>query len=254
LTTCQLAAPERQSLLDHDFAPLRQAVAGLVGERQQTPPMFSAVKVAGKPLYQYARCGETIERASRPIRVYSADVTEVTLDDTLRARIRIDCSKGTYIRSLASDLGASLGCGAIAAGLVRLRCGPFALNEAVRLEELQALSDGCPDQPAFVRLLADRGFLQPMGRAFAGYAAINLPEQLAERLIYGQPVELTRQELDEWGEPVRAPGSPALAGRRLALHSREQIVAIGRLLATEPEHFRLKTERVLINLADLRQA
>jgi tRNA pseudouridine55 synthase len=270
LSVCPLDEAERQSLLDQDYAPLRRAVADLAGERQQTPPMYSAVKIAGRPLYEYARRGETIERASRPIRIDSAEITGITMDDTLRARIRIDCSKGTYIRSLAADLGASLGYGAIAAELVRLRCGPFALAEAVRLDELQALSDGCPDQAAFVRLLADRGFLLPAQRAFTGYAAVNLPEQLAERLICGQPVELTRQELDEWGEPAQTPGgqentagglattpgggSPVLAGRRLALHSRERLVAIGRLLTTEPEHFQLKTERVLINLADLRQA
>jgi tRNA pseudouridine55 synthase len=263
LTTSPIPEPERRSLIDNDFAPLRRAVAALAGARQQTPPMYSAVKIAGRPLYEYARRGETIERASRPIRIYSAELADVALDDTLRARILIDCSKGTYIRSLAGDLGDSLGYGAIAAGLVRLRCGPFTLDEALGLEQLQNLRDTCPDQPSFVRLLTDRGILLPVERAFAGYATVNLPEHLAERLVNGQSVVLSREELGGLCGSNCAPagtvtgltqGDPGLEGRRLTLFCRERLVAVGRLLAIEPERFQLKTERVLINLADLRQA
>ena len=88
--------------------------------------MYSAVKLDGRPLYEYARQGQTVERKSRQISVYRAmNWTTVGLNGHLQATVTISCSKGTYIRTLADDLGQTLGYGAHAASLTRLQCGPF---------------------------------------------------------------------------------------------------------------------------------
>ncbi len=104
------------------------------GPIEQIPPMHSAIKVGGKKLYELARAGETIERAPRAIEIYHLSLVEWNAPT---ASILVDCSKGTYVRSLARDLGERLGVGAHLSNLVRLRTGPFYLCEAWALEELE---------------------------------------------------------------------------------------------------------------------
>ena len=119
---------------------LEAALASFLGTQMQLPPLYSAIKVAGQPLYKLARAGIEVQLQPRPIEIYALDLIDwqppvLTLD--------VECSKGTYIRSLAYDLGERLGCGAHLGGLVRLRSGPFTLEESLTLEELaQALEDG----------------------------------------------------------------------------------------------------------------
>jgi tRNA pseudouridine55 synthase len=114
---------------------VERALPGFVGTIQQTPPMHSALKVGGKRLYEFARAGVEVERAARPVVVHSIELVacEVPL-----VRLRVRCGKGTYIRSLAADLGAVLGVGAHLTALRRTRVGPFCLDRAVTLEELSA--------------------------------------------------------------------------------------------------------------------
>ncbi len=124
-----------------DLEKLESALAQFRGSIHQTPPMFSALKHGGQPLYKLARAGVTVERPLRHVTVYRLDLLSwrppvVTLE--------VECSKGTYIRSLAHDLGQALGCGARLKGLVRTRCGIFAINDAVpllKLEEAFRLGD-----------------------------------------------------------------------------------------------------------------
>lgn len=97
------------------------------GEIDQMPPMFSALKHGGRPLYKLAREGVDVERASRRIRI---DRLEVLQFDNPRVVVEVDCSKGTYIRSLVDDLGRALGCGAVMSELVRTRVGPFRIEDA----------------------------------------------------------------------------------------------------------------------------
>ncbi len=107
---------------------LEHCLAGFMGEQLQTPPQYSALKHMGKPLYHYARKGITIEKAARPITIFRLQLLEVGLD-TLR--IMVECSKGTYIRTLAADIGRVLGCGAHLVALRRLQSGPFTVANAV---------------------------------------------------------------------------------------------------------------------------
>jgi tRNA pseudouridine55 synthase len=110
-----------------DAAKLQNALKEFEGEILQTPPMYSAIKVQGRRLYALARRGETIERAPRKIRIHKLEILSF---DNPNVKIRIACSKGTYIRALAHDLGARLGCGAHLQSLVRTRIGPHKLEDA----------------------------------------------------------------------------------------------------------------------------
>ncbi len=117
------------------------ALAAFCGHIQQTPPMYSALKHHGKPLYQLARAGMEVERKSRPATIYHLELLGW---QPPVATIEISCGSGTYIRSLAHDLGQLLGCGAIMKSLVRLRYGPFDIKDAVTPENLQgAVDQGC---------------------------------------------------------------------------------------------------------------
>ncbi len=106
------------------------------GKQMQTPPMYSAVKHRGKRLYQLAREGLEVERRPRTIEVYSIELVDYFPPD--RAIIQVECSKGTYIRTLCHDIGARAGCGAVMSCLVRLYTGGFSLDNAVTIEELES--------------------------------------------------------------------------------------------------------------------
>lgn len=117
-------------------AAVADALDSFRGTIKQVPPMFSALKRQGRPLYVYARAGETIERPARTVTVHQLDL--VWFEPPDRARIRLRCSKGTYVRSLAADLGHRLQVGAHLVELRRTASGPFRIEQAVTLEELAA--------------------------------------------------------------------------------------------------------------------
>jgi tRNA pseudouridine55 synthase len=113
------------------------------GPIEQVPPMYSALKRDGRPLYSYARAGETVERAARKLTIHALEMVAFEAPD--RARLRVHCSKGTYIRSLAADLGTRLGVGAHLVELRRTASGPFRLDQAITLDEVAAcVADGRP--------------------------------------------------------------------------------------------------------------
>jgi tRNA pseudouridine55 synthase len=119
------------------------ALAHFRGGIEQIPPMYSALKRDGRPLYAYARKGQTVERSARRVTVQELEM--VAFEPPNRAQLRIRCSKGTYIRSLAADLGQRLGVGAHLAELRRTTSGPFRLEQAITLDELGArIADGRP--------------------------------------------------------------------------------------------------------------
>jgi len=120
-----------------DRANLEGALAAFVGEITQVPPAYSALKVAGKPLYRYAREGTLIAVAARRVRIDRIDLRSLNPPE---ATLEVTCGKGTYIRSLAHDLGKRLGCGAHLAGLRRLASGGFTLDDAHATESLAALT------------------------------------------------------------------------------------------------------------------
>ncbi len=115
---------------------LEAALAKFRGDIQQVPPMVSAIKHEGTPLYKLARKGQTVEREPRLVHIYDLRVLEMRLPDI---SIRVACSKGTYVRTLCHDVGAVLGCGAHLLHLRRIRSGNFDVKDAHRLEELLQL-------------------------------------------------------------------------------------------------------------------
>lgn len=118
-------------------ADIRAGIQGFLGDQYQTPPMYSAVKIDGQPLYKAARKGEEVEREPRFIRVMSWDVTRFELP---RFDFRMRVTKGTYVRTLAHDLGQKLGCGAHLAALRRTASDKFHISQAVTMDQLQAMT------------------------------------------------------------------------------------------------------------------
>ena len=122
---------------------VRKALAGFLGDQYQIPPMFSAIKIAGKPLYKSARAGEEVEREPRFIRVMNYELTRWASPEI---DFRVLCTKGTYVRTLAHDLGQRLGCGAHLKALRRISSGTLNVSRAVTLEQLQKMTPTEIDQ------------------------------------------------------------------------------------------------------------
>jgi len=168
-----------------DPARIDRALAAFVGVQEQRPPMHSAVRVNGRRLYDYARAGEEIERPTRRIEVTSLE--RVALEGPLLT-IAVRCSKGTYIRTLAMDIGKSLGCGAHLRALRRTATGPFLLEQAVTLAQLE--EEG---------VAAARERLLPMETMVAGLPRALLREATGKRFRHGQVVPHgPAQEGSEW--------------------------------------------------------
>lgn len=113
---------------------LRAVIESFVGDYMQVPPMYSALKVNGKKLYELAREGKTVERKPRPVHFYEIEILEIDLP---LVRFRVTCSKGTYIRTLCHDIGEKLGCGAAMETLLRTKVGRFTLDDAITLAQTE---------------------------------------------------------------------------------------------------------------------
>jgi tRNA pseudouridine55 synthase len=151
------------------------ACAAFVGRIRQTPPMYSAVHHEGRRLYELARRGIDVERASRDVIVHAIDVEAVAASE---ATLRVVCGKGTYVRTLVADLGDALGVGAAVAQLCRLRVGPFTLHDAVTREQL----DEAP--PALVRAR----IVSPAA-ALPGWPEIRLERTRADAFRHGRALD-----------------------------------------------------------------
>jgi tRNA pseudouridine55 synthase len=162
---------------------IRAALAAQVGTIEQVPPRFSALKVGGKRAYDLARSGRPVELAARPVRV---DRVELVSYAWPGLELEIACGGGTYIRSIARDIGEALGCGGLVEVLVRTRIGPFALEDAASVESLDSCAagaDGSRPLPANLRPLAD---------AVAGWPALTLDAEQVSRVRHGQPLDARR--------------------------------------------------------------
>ena len=157
-------------------AGLGPLLASFLGERLQTPPMYSAVKVRGERLYELARRGEEVARAARPIRV---ERFELVLFDPPSLTVEIDCSKGTYVRVLGEELGELLGCGAHLTELRRLRSGRFGISGALEVATLVAATPA--EREALVRAR-----LTSMEGAVAGLPKLVLEPALAAGVAQGR--------------------------------------------------------------------
>ena len=154
-----------------DRAALDAACAALTGAIDQIPPMHSALKKDGRALYDYARAGIEVERAPRRITIHALDIVEWQ-DDRLVIDVR--CTKGTYIRTLAADLGDALGCGAWLQALRRTGTGPLRVEDAITLEALDAM----PEEERLLRLL-------PPDVLLSDWPAVSLPDDEAGRFLTG---------------------------------------------------------------------
>ena len=163
-----------RSPVDADRARVEAVLAGFRGEILQTPPMYSALKHAGKPLYEYARAGAEVARAPRRVTIHALNIDSC---EATELRIDVACSKGTYIRVLAEDIGRALGCGATLAALRRTRVGRFALEQAVSLETLGA-----------VNASERRHHLLAADALLAGLPSFGLDAEQARRILQGQAV------------------------------------------------------------------
>ncbi|CAK0763669.1 tRNA pseudouridine(55) synthase [Gammaproteobacteria bacterium] len=165
-----------------DTDTVRAALARYTGQIEQIPPMHSAIKVQGRPLYTLAHQGITIERAARTITVY--DFTLLSMEEE-RCTVHIHCSKGTYIRTLAEDVGEVLGVGAHVSALRRLAVGPFTNPEStVTMERLRAAGE---EGDAALESL-----LLPMDSALGQWPAVTLTSDSAFYMRQGQPVLVPR--------------------------------------------------------------
>lgn len=127
---------EKLSALTEEQA--RESILGFLGDYDQIPPMYSALKVNGKKLYELARAGREVERKPRKVQIRELEILEMNLPTVC---FRVVCSKGTYIRTLCHDIGEKLGCGGAMASLTRSRVGIFRMEEALRLSEIEKLRD-----------------------------------------------------------------------------------------------------------------
>ena len=146
-----------------------------MGPIRQVPPMHSALKKDGKALYEYAREGETVEREARDVVIHDLEMLDVQLQgDEPFLRLRVACSKGTYIRTLGEDIGEALGCGGHLTALRRVQTGPFTAAECITLEQLEAMEEGD-------RLAA----LQPVDCLLQDHTAVTLDADHAGRFLSG---------------------------------------------------------------------
>ena len=166
---------------------LERAAAGFRGEIEQIPPMHSALKHKGKRLYQLAHEGIVVEREPRRVTIHRFDVLRAEGE---RIDVEVLCSKGTYIRTLAEDLGAALGCGASVETLRRIGAGPFTADDMTDLATLESLAEG--DSGALDALL------RPMEAAVSRWPSVLLPEGVAFYLRKGQPVLVPHSPTEGW--------------------------------------------------------
>ena len=194
------------------LAEIEAALASFLGEIDQVPPMYSALKRDGKPLYEYARAGIELERAARRVRIYELNLLNADELATGRFVFEVRCSKGTYVRTLAADIGERLGCGAHLAALRRTGIGALDVDQAHTLATLEELAAEARD-----------ALLLPPDSLLAGLAEASLDMAGAERLRHGQTVRwngeegirlrvydaegrfigVCRQLADGWLQPVR---------------------------------------------------
>ncbi|MEI6608514.1 MAG: tRNA pseudouridine(55) synthase TruB [Deltaproteobacteria bacterium] len=161
---------------------IRAALAKMVGKIQQVPPAYSAIKHHGQPLYKYARKGIFLETAAREIEIYSIFIEDISFP---RVTFRIACSKGTYIRSICSDVGEMLGCGACLCGLRRLRSGLFSTDMAVSLENYERKEKKC-------ELLAK---MLPLTKSLPLLTGIEVEEEFANKLRDGMQPSVGAMQL-----------------------------------------------------------
>ena len=173
------------------------ALAGFRGEILQTPPMYSAIKQNGQPLYKLARKGIEAERTARKVTIYEIELLEQLSSTDFTVSVR--CSKGTYIRSLVADIGKTLGCGATLTELCRTSTGGFSIENCITLERLEQDS---------------AAYLQSAVKAVEHLPCVEVTNKQATRFSNGGELDLSRLKGDSWNtdEPIRVMCDGELVG------------------------------------------
>lgn len=161
-----------------DEFQLRKALEKFKGELEQIPPMYSAIKVGGKKLYELARKGESIERRSRHITVFDLDIAGRADDDYV---LRVSCSKGTYVRTLCNDIGQALGCGGCMSSLRRTKAGVFSVEDAHTIAEVQEAADRGEAESLII----------PLDTLFSEFNKLTVPAVAEKKLRNGSIVNIS---------------------------------------------------------------
>lgn len=169
LSACSAKPTERE---------LKFAISRFLGEIEQLPPMYSAIKVGGKKLYELARRGESVERKPRKITIHAVDIIGFDGEDRL---LDVKCSKGTYIRTLCSDIGDALGCGGCMSSLRRISAGAFSIDDAHTIEDIQRAADSGTIDSCIL----------PVDTLFAAYPELIVSTSAAKRLKTGNIIAAT---------------------------------------------------------------
>ena len=153
----------------------------------QVPPMYSALKVNGKKLYELAREGKTVERKPRPVHFYEIEILDISFP---LVRFRVTCSKGTYIRTLCNDIGEKLGCGGCMESLLRTQVSEFLLKDALKIGEIEQLVKECTKElPPEAWSIAHFPFVRSVDSVFLQYQKGVVPEQFSKVLYNGNRIE-----------------------------------------------------------------
>lgn len=163
---------------------IEEAIMSFIGEYDQIPPMFSAIKVNGKKLYELAREGKVIERNPRRVKIHSITIESMELPNLT---FKVNCSKGTYIRALCADIGEKLGCGAAMSTLKRTRVGTFGIEQALTLKQVEELVSKD-------RLME---YVIPSDKVFENYCAVRTNPQSDKVLANGNKLYIKQIETDE---------------------------------------------------------
>ena len=196
----------KRRAVDFSAGDLERALERLRGPIEQIPPMYSALKRDGRPLYELARQGIAVERAARAVIIHELVLLDLSPE---RCRLRVRCSKGTYIRTLAEDLGEALGCGAHLTALRRTSVGTLDVGDALTLDALAAMAD---DQRAAC-LQAPDALLQSL-------PAVLLDDEATARFMHGNPVRMT-------------PGVSLEPGKR-RVYGDDRLLGVGEIDALDP--------------------
>lgn len=198
---------------------IRNALLSFIGEYNQVPPMYSALKMQGKKLYELARQG--IEVVREPRRVYIKEINIINIkDDTVL--FDVICSKGTYIRTLCHDVGELLGCGAVMSFLLRTATSRFEISSAITLEELQAITD--TDEL--------KGFLKPIDYPLVHMPRINIDEKYKKAALNGNTI------------PIQIPPSENLLGSKIRIYVNEDFIGIASIIENSDRNKYIKFSKI----------
>lgn len=174
---------------------IRKAILSFQGSYDQIPPMYSALKIGGKRLYELAREGIEVPREARKVEIHSIEIEELDIL-TGQVTITVGCSKGTYIRTLCHDIGEQLGCGGCMKSLLRTRAGEFHLSKSLKINEIaDKINEGNLDE-----------YIKKADEMFAGYPGINVKQEFDKQLYNGNFLsadQIIQEDIDISAERIR---------------------------------------------------